>query len=484
MAKRDSTRESDFSKKRLMRFSGFPSLVFGVLLFCSCGIIPNGGESTAKQEQVINQPTYKTTYYRPYAAIVQATTTVLKNHHITYTEDPQIEGIIVTDVMGGIEVKRLGANETRVTLINQSSRLHPLQQTFFVELDEVLDVFSQPPPPPTSVVDEYGVETFLPPKRMFISVRGGGPGNIRSSARIGRNIIGKLPTWTLVSAYKRKGEWYHIEFGPDQKGWAHEIILKDGLPDPKTHMEASISKPKRNIKQKKASVKKDPPEKAPPLEDIQSSEKVVEVTTIPQPADQTESNLLYKEQEKGPLKKDPPRELTNVPPEDVPPLENVQSSEKVMEATTFPQPPEQAESNLQYKEQEKSPLKKDPSWGPTNVPPEDVPPLEDIQSSEKVVEATTIPQSPDQTESKLPPEEQAFRQLPLGDIAAPVPPVLQIWKKGLVSVLEEPNVLAPITGTLEPGVKVAQFQDVGSFYRIEHKGLKGYVYKDFCIILD
>ena len=66
----------------------------------------------------------------------------------------------------------------------------------------------------------------------------------------------------------------------------------------------------------------------------------------------------------------------------------------------------------------------------------------------------------------------------------PPKPVLQIWKKGEVQVFDEPNVLAPPKGMLPPGARVTRYEDAGSFYRIEYRGMSGYVYKDFCEIVE
>lgn len=218
MAKRNPTRASNSREKRLRGFIRLISLLFVALAFCSCGHV---------------RPP-DTAYYRPYTAMVSAVKTVLKKNRIQYTVDPSMEGVIDTDVMGRIEVKRLSSCETHITLSPQTSKAHPLQQRFFDELDRVLcGLPVVPPPPPPPPPDD---RVFLPPKSMFIKVKGGGTGNIRSSPRIGYNIIRKLPTGTPVSAYKQKGKWYHISFGKNKKGWAHEVILKEGVPKPVTHV--------------------------------------------------------------------------------------------------------------------------------------------------------------------------------------------------------------------------------------------------------
>lgn len=373
MAKCNPTRASDFRAKRLRGILGFVGLFFVAFLFCSC--IWNGGGNDTSPKDMPAQDTY----HRPFTAMVQAVKTVLKRNRIQYTDDPTMEGVIDTDVMGSIEVKRLGSCETRVTLLQQASKSHPLQQTFFDELDRVLVGLPAVLPPPTPPPDDSPVAVFLPPKSMFIAVKGGGTGNIRSSARIERNVISKLPAGTPVSAYKRKGKWYHISFGENRKGWAHEVILKEGIPKPATLVRKPRPAPTRDVKR------------------------------------------------------------------------------------------------------EDAPVKNETSWEPITTLPKTEPPPDNIQSSKRV--ATTTAPRPSQAENNTPSEKIEPHQSPPESIAVSAKPVLRIWEKGQVDVLEKPNVFAQSKGTLPPGARVTHFKDVGSFYQIEYDGLKGFVYKDFCKIL-
>lgn len=183
-----------------------------------------------------------------------------------------------------------------------------------------------------------------------------------------------------VSAYERKGRWYHISFGENRKGWAHEIILKEGTPKPVT-----------------------------PVGE-------------PRPA--------------------PSRGGTS----------------------------------------ENPPVKTEPIWEPITTVTKDTPP-DNIQPPKGMEETTTIPKPSDQSEINTAPGENESSQSPPEKIVVSAKPVLQIWEKRQVNVLEKPNVFARTTGTLPSGARVTRFKDVGSFYQIEYDGLKGFVYKDFCKIL-
>ncbi len=213
MAIHNPSRASRLGEKWQAEFFMFVVLA-SVLLFCfSCKITDNGDGEPREP----NEPIYEDTYYRPFSAMMQAVTTVLKKNHIPYEVNPSMEGIINADAMGKIEVKRLDSCETRVMLEPQASKSHPLNQRFFYELDRVLAGLS--PAPPSRSTEEF-------PKKMVIQTKSGGTANIRSDPRIGKNIIAKLPCGTEVSAFEKKGDWYHIVFGSGQRAWAHKIVLK------------------------------------------------------------------------------------------------------------------------------------------------------------------------------------------------------------------------------------------------------------------
>ena len=364
MAACNANKGNKFNEKRLKGFSRFFPLLFAALLCCSCINGITKGNDQPEPE----------IYYRPSTAMVKAVKTVLKKNGIQNTDNPSTEDVIESDLFGPIEVKKLGSCETRVTLLPQASKEHPLHQRFFVELDLVLLGSVTPPPPPRK-----GEEIFLPPKPMFIKVKGGGKGNIRSGPSTNRSIIARLPTGTPVSAYKREGAWYRIAFGGNRKGWAHQIILKAGAP-------------KRTV----------------------------------------------------PVKKPLPGQ--NIGPK-------------------------------------KTPVKEEPKWEPIRTPPKTPAPMgvQDTPRTEPVV-TTAKPESPSVTVSKANETQSTVGpdQTSPDNTAAPV---LQIWKKKHVDVLEKPNPFARSIGTFPPGTRITRFKETGDFYRIDHNGLQGFVYKDFCEII-
>ena len=69
-------------------------------------------------------------------------------------------------------------------------------------------------------------ETVIPevssPKTMRISVN---LGNVRIEPVAGTQIVARLTRDTPVLVLSRSGDWYEIQLGADQRGWAHETVL-------------------------------------------------------------------------------------------------------------------------------------------------------------------------------------------------------------------------------------------------------------------
>jgi hypothetical protein len=63
-------------------------------------------------------------------------------------------------------------------------------------------------------------------------------------------------------------------------------------------------------------------------------------------------------------------------------------------------------------------------------------------------------------------------------------PGLYIQHKKAVDVLVKPHVFSDRLGTIPPGTQVISLEAFGDFYRIEYDRLKGYIYKDLCIVIE
>jgi hypothetical protein len=64
----------------------------------------------------------------------------------------------------------------------------------------------------------------------------------------------------------------------------------------------------------------------------------------------------------------------------------------------------------------------------------------------------------------------------------PPEPVLVVREGPAVDVFRDPNVFSPKIGKIEGGARIAAFEKKGNFFKVSHRGLEGYIYKDFCKI--
>jgi hypothetical protein len=364
--------------------------------------------------------------------MMQAVATVLKKNHISYTvphtDDSAKSDVFETEVMGRIEVERLDSCETRVKLEQPTSKSPPLHQRFFDELDRVLAGLS-PVPPRTPMTPQPEDDTtranvvFQPPKNMVIETRSGGSANVRREPRKAKNVITSLPSGTEISALEKMGDWYHIVFGSGQKAWAHKIVLKEGGEGWKAPVKTfeSIS-PKYT------------PESVEDKKEKPSWEPITTSSSKSDPSSEKSQPLKTDETE------------SRVPPEQPGKLEKISDL------------PEQQTVKRENPDTNRS--KTASGSGDPNVtaPVQDKDNTASVQNKERGATSSNIPEPPK--------------------------PLLRIWKKGEVQVFDEPNVLVPPKGALPPGARVTRYEDAGSFYRIEYRGMSGYVYKDFCEIVE
>ncbi len=105
-----------------------------------------------------------------------------------------------------------------------------------------------------------------------------------------------------------------------------------------------------------------------------------------------------------------------------------------------------------------------------------------------VEEVESVPEPKTEEDVSEPPSEEikadAAREGETAPAASAEKKYLVISDCEKADVFGKPNVFAPKTGSLSVGEKIEYVEMANSFYEIVHNGKTGYVYKDFCKVLD